>query len=564
VKKLSAVMIVKNEEAMLGRCLESIKDMDEVIVLDTGSDDNTGAIARMYPNVNYLEGVYKWADNFAEARNKALSYSTGDWNFIIDADEYLEPGGISKLRNFIKSAKCRVVDIPSREETDRSVHYLPRLFVNDKKILYNGAIHNHLNTLPDGGKLDVFITYGHSPAHDLDPDRSFRILKKEVDKNRTCTRERFYLAREYWYRNDWITALYHYDEYLKVGNFWAEVADAWLMKARCLFYLWRGDEARDACLQAIKLNANFQEAMEFMAEMCGPGNKMRWLQISSTANNEGLLFIRVNNSPRVYYCDSMKTFGGAMIKHHGFERYNEELDIFKPTFFEGLYFEQDYDIFKKHLGPKTVFWNGSDISRLQVMPEWRKKLDGIKVNHYCHNKEDAIRLKSVGIEALVYPLFFGNLDNYPISYKQSDFPIVFTNAHPGREAEYGIPTILELADELPEIRFVIYGLDGKSYENIEYKGLVSEEQMDAEIRDYQGCIKLNPSGISQIVVKAGLMGQYPITINDVEGAFYAPDKQAMIGFLRSIKTQDKPNIKTRELYLKIYKKSQLELFGDTK
>jgi tetratricopeptide (TPR) repeat protein len=447
------------------------------------------------------------------------------------------------------------------------VHYLPRLFVNEEKIRYNGAIHNHLNTLPDNGaKLDVFITYGHSPAHGLDPDRSFRILSKVVAENRTATRERFYLAREYWYRGDYITALYHYDEYLKVGKFWAEVADAWLMKARCLFFLWRGDEARDACLQSIKLNANNQEACEFMAEMSGPGNRLRWLQIALTASNDGLLFIRTNNNPRVYFCSGMATFGNAMIKYHGFEPYDKELDIFKPTFFEGLYFEDDYDTLRKHVGSKVVFWNGSDISRLLVTPEWRKKLDGLQVRHYCHNNEDAVRLREVGIDAEVRPLFFGNLDNYPVSYKQSDRPEVFLNAHPGREEEYNVPLALEIAREMPEFTFHYYGLDGygERLPNVVFHGLVSEEQMDEEIKRYQGCLKLHPSGISQIVVKAGLMGQYPITINYVYGASCGPNKDAIKEHLRKLVETDTPNLRTRELFLKIYRESELEFFGGIK
>jgi hypothetical protein len=335
------------------------------------------------------------------------------------------------------------------------------------------------------------------------------------------------------------------------------------MKARCLFFLWRGDEARDACLQAIKLNANNQEACEFMAEMSGPGNKLRWLQIALTASNEGLLFIRTNNNPRVYFCPGMATFGNAMIKHHGFEPYDKELDIFKPTFFEGLYFEEDYDTLIKHVGAKVVFWNGSDISRLLVTPAWRKKLDGLQVKHYCHNKEDAIRLKDAGIEAIVRPLFFGNLDDYPVSYQQSDRPQVFLNAHPGREEEYNVPLALEIAKEMPQITFHYYGLDGygEPLPNVIFHGIMSEEQMDSEIKRYQGCLKLHPSGISQIVVKAGLMGQYPITINYVYGALHGKDKNGLMEHLGGLQEKDKPNLATRELFLNIYEKSQKEFFG---
>lgn len=285
--------------------------------------------------------------------------------------------------------------------------------------------------------------------------------------------------------------------------------------------------------------------------------------MAATATNTGLLFIRLNNSPRVYYCDGMKTFGEAMIKYHGFERYDTEFDIYKPAFFEGLYFEADYDILKKHLGPRLVFWNGSDITRLQENKEWKKKLKGTKT-HYCHNEVDRTRLEKIGVKAEVQPLFFGSLDNYPVSYVQSDNPSVFLNAHPGREDEYNVPLALEVAAEMPEIMFHIYGIDGKNEGNVVYHGFVPEAHMDQEIKDYQGCLKLNPSGISQIVVKAGLLGQYPISINFVQGAWYAPTKAAIILALEALKRQNEPNLKVRELYLDIYKKSQLKLFGGMK
>ena len=555
--RLTASMIVRNEEAMLGRCLESLKEFDEVIVLDTGSTDHTGDVARMYKNVTYIEKIYQWNDSFCEARNMALTFVTGDWIFIIDADEYLEPGGTQKIRDFIATTKARVIDTPSISEIDQSVHYLPRLFVKAPDIFYRGAIHNHLSVL-NQGKLDVFITYGYSPAHEKDPDRALRILKKEVEKNRECSREKFYLAREYWYRRDWITALYWYNEYLKVGKFWAEMAEAHLVKARCLFYLFRGNEARDACLQAIKLNSNFQEALEFMAEMSGPGNRKRWLEFAHTADNNSLLFDRSNvmNAKRVYYCDGMKTFGEKMIQELGYIKYNPDLDIHKNVFFEGLYFEEDYQVFNKHIGYSIVFWNGSDILRLT---DNKKLLQYLKkpAIHLCHHTTDLERLLKLGIKAMVYPLFFGKINKYQLSYKQKSSPDVYLTCHPGREQEYGIPLMYELAKVLPNVWFHIYGVNGISEgiftENVVYHGLVQQDKMDAEISHFQGAIKLlNAEGISQTVLKSCFMGQYPISINKIDGVAYAPDISSMIKHIGNLRNKKEPNIELRMRYLNIY------------
>ena len=93
--KFSLCMIVKNEEAVLNRCLESMASaMDEIIIVDTGSTDATKKIAAAYTDQIY---DFAWTGNFAEARNYAASKATGDYIYTADADEYLEPEELQKL-----------------------------------------------------------------------------------------------------------------------------------------------------------------------------------------------------------------------------------------------------------------------------------------------------------------------------------------------------------------------------------------------------------------------------------------------------------------------------------
>ena len=84
---ISAAMIVRNEQAHLARCLESIKKVaNEIVIVDTGSTDKTVEIAEEYTKNIYNQ---KWTDNFSLHRNYSFSKCTNDWIIQIDADEEL-------------------------------------------------------------------------------------------------------------------------------------------------------------------------------------------------------------------------------------------------------------------------------------------------------------------------------------------------------------------------------------------------------------------------------------------------------------------------------------------
>ncbi len=86
---LSVCMIVKNEEQFLEKCLLSVKPIaDEIILVDTGSTDNTKKIAQQFSAKIF---DFSWNDDFAAARNESLKPATGDWILVLDADEVLNP-----------------------------------------------------------------------------------------------------------------------------------------------------------------------------------------------------------------------------------------------------------------------------------------------------------------------------------------------------------------------------------------------------------------------------------------------------------------------------------------
>lgn len=101
---IALVMIVKDEERCLKRCLDSVRGLvDRMIVVDTGSQDGTREIACRAGAEVY---GYTWKNDFAEARNYALSLSDADWNLILDADEYITEGTRGDMDAFLRAGDC--------------------------------------------------------------------------------------------------------------------------------------------------------------------------------------------------------------------------------------------------------------------------------------------------------------------------------------------------------------------------------------------------------------------------------------------------------------------------
>ena len=105
---ISLVMIVKNEEKFLERCLDSVKNlMDEIIIVDTGSTDKTKEIAKKYTDKIY---DFEWVDDFSAARNFAFSKATMDYIYSCDADEVIDEENRMRFMN-LKMALVPEVEI---------------------------------------------------------------------------------------------------------------------------------------------------------------------------------------------------------------------------------------------------------------------------------------------------------------------------------------------------------------------------------------------------------------------------------------------------------------------
>lgn len=290
--KLSASLIVKNEKDHILDVIASLTGVDEIIVVDTGSIDNTVELAKSAGATVFTD--YQWNDDFAEARNHALSKCTGDWVISIDADETLEIDGIAKIKALLKTVdeKDLHLSVIMKHKGSGQVHMLPRIFRNDGSVKWAGAAHETLTPV-QANHTNIVIEYGYSTAHALDPDRMLRILNKIYMQGEATARDLYYLAREYYYRRDWQRACEMFGSCVAESKWSPERADAYLYRARCYWFLQEGNYARENCLRAIEINPDFKEALLFMAELHFEPWKHKWERLASIATNEDVLFLRV-------------------------------------------------------------------------------------------------------------------------------------------------------------------------------------------------------------------------------------------------------------------------------
>ncbi|MGL4800955.1 MULTISPECIES: glycosyltransferase [Peptostreptococcaceae] len=170
---LSLCMIVKNEEKNLARCLSSVASIvDEIIIVDTGSTDNTVSIAKSYGAKVYY---HKWENDFSLARNVSLEKATKNWVLFLDADEELDHEEAIRLKNILQlnsrleAFHLRLVNIISNTNIGDAI--VLRVFKNKQKYRFEGRMHEQIvksieRNNPPGciGATDVKINhYGYDP-----------------------------------------------------------------------------------------------------------------------------------------------------------------------------------------------------------------------------------------------------------------------------------------------------------------------------------------------------------------------------------------------------------------
>jgi tetratricopeptide (TPR) repeat protein len=136
---ISATLIVRDEAPVLGRCLASIRDLvDEIVVVDTGSSDGSPSVARRF---GATVVPFAWRDDFAAARNEALAHAGGRWILYIDADEEVPTGDPARLRADLADGGLVAATVRFRPRSGFTRYREYRLFRNDPRIRFRHVIH---------------------------------------------------------------------------------------------------------------------------------------------------------------------------------------------------------------------------------------------------------------------------------------------------------------------------------------------------------------------------------------------------------------------------------------
>lgn len=221
---ISLCMIVKDEELVLENCLASVKDLvDEIIIVDTGSTDQTKEIARKFGAIIF---DYPWENDFSKARNYSLSHAHCDWILLLDADEVLNEYDIPKFGSLMDNPNYdgyhfTILNyLQDNNTSDYATHYAFRFLRNTRTYQFTGSIHEQIeNTIGefDPSKFSLaditLYHYGYTTSivkSKNKRERNMPLLKKALEESPHNPFYLFNMGNEYMADNYYAEALNYY------------------------------------------------------------------------------------------------------------------------------------------------------------------------------------------------------------------------------------------------------------------------------------------------------------------------------------------------------------------
>ncbi|MBW2986914.1 glycosyltransferase [Candidatus Woesearchaeota archaeon] len=282
---ISVCMIVKNEEKVLERCLNSVKSLaNEIIIVDTGSTDKTKEIAKKFTD-NIFD--FEWVNDFSAARNFSLKHATCDWILVLDADEMIAEQEIDMIKELVENKDAvayylNQTDYVKVDETNRfgiTGSYkevedlmpfiskpITRLFRNRKGISYRNKIHEVVEPSIEEKNLEIINTNIQILHMIFEQEGGFgpEKLQKYLDLGfeqikRTPENPKAYsdVGKLYLVKRDLETAKKYIVKAIEVNN---EDSDSYFVLGR--IYEWKNmlDDAIKCYRMSVKFNPNKIEA----------------------------------------------------------------------------------------------------------------------------------------------------------------------------------------------------------------------------------------------------------------------------------------------------------------
>ena len=225
---ISLCMIVRNEEAVLARCLDSVKAaVDEIVIVDTGSTDATKEIAARYTGRIY---DFAWIDDFSAARNASFAKARMEFTMWLDADDVLLPQDLEELLRLkarLDTLDADMVMLPYHTGVDETGAPLCRFF--RERIVrtcipfaWKGRVHEAIQHQGRSVRLEK-PAVTHRSIKTVYPERNLKIYQAQAAAGEPFSpRDSFYYGRELYYHKHYQEAVRVLEDFLRSGRGWVE------------------------------------------------------------------------------------------------------------------------------------------------------------------------------------------------------------------------------------------------------------------------------------------------------------------------------------------------------
>lgn len=294
-------MIVKNEEDMFGRHLNSVKEaVDEIIIVDTGSEDKTKEVAKQFTDKSY---EFRWIDDFAASRNYSFSKATKDYIMWLDADDILRNEDCEKLKKLKETLEEEIdcVNLIYQYSLDKEgkptlSFRRERLVKRSRNYQWMGFVHEYIAV--DGNVLNADICVTHMRKHG-NTGRNLKIYRNKMNEGVLFVpRDQYYYAKELYYHGEQEETIEELGKFLLMPSWIEDKLDALYCISDCYIRKMEYETARKYIFKAFEMELPRAEGVYRLAKSFQEQGRIKqaiyWYEqiftLKKPEGNEGFLY----------------------------------------------------------------------------------------------------------------------------------------------------------------------------------------------------------------------------------------------------------------------------------